>query len=97
MDIYWVVTAGQDPEAWFKKYSNRFRLCHIKDRTKNAVADNGKNSVDLGTGIIDFSKVLKTAKANGMKYFIVEQEAYPGGSPLNAVKADAEYMKKISV
>ena len=97
MDIYWVVTAGQDPETWFKKYSNRFRLCHIKDRTKNAVADNGKNSVDLGTGIIDFSKVLKTAKANGMKYFIVEQEAYPGGSPLNAVKADAEYMKKLSV
>ena len=34
MDIYWVVTANQEPEAWLKKYKNRFRLCHIKDRIK---------------------------------------------------------------
>ena len=97
MDIYWVVAAGQDPETWFKKYPNRFRLCHIKDRTKNTVADNGKNSVDLGTGIIDFGKVLKTAKANGMEYFIVEQEAYPNGTPVNAVKVDAGYMKMLKI
>ena len=97
MDIYWVVAAGQDPETWFKKYPNRFKLCHIKDRTKNATADNGKNSVDLGTGIIDFGKVLKTAKANGMEYFIVEQEAYPNGTPLQAVKTDAEYMKMLRI
>ncbi|MBK7560416.1 MAG: sugar phosphate isomerase/epimerase [Chitinophagaceae bacterium] len=93
MDIYWVVAAGQDPEEWFKKYPTRFRLCHIKDRAKNAVSDNGKNSVDLGTGIIDFSKVLKTAKTNGMEYFIVEQEAYPSGTPMEAVKVDAAFLK----
>jgi sugar phosphate isomerase/epimerase len=97
MDIYWVVTGGHDPEAWMKKYKNRFRLCHIKDRSKSPVADNGKNSVDLGTGVIDFKKVLKTAKANGMKYFIVEQEAYPGGSALEAVKADAKFMKQLKL
>ena len=97
MDMYWVATAGEDIETWLKKYKNRFRLCHIKDRSKTPVPDNGENSVDLGTGIIDFNKILKTAKANGMKYFIVEQEAYPGGSPLNAAKVDAEYMKKLSI
>jgi sugar phosphate isomerase/epimerase len=97
MDIYWVVTAGVDAEAWFKKYKNRFRLCHIKDRSKTPVENNGKNSVDIGTGVIDFAKVLKTAKANGMEYFIVEQEAYPNGSPLNAVKAGAAYMKKLKI
>lgn len=95
MDIYWVVAAGQDPEAWFKKYPNRFRLCHIKDRAKNSGTDDGKNSVDLGTGIIDYAKVLKTAKANGMKYFIAEQEAYPNGTPLDAVKVNAGYLKKL--
>ena len=97
MDIYWVVTAGIDPEAWFKKHKNRFKLCHIKDRSKTPVENNGKNSVDVGTGVIDFAKVLKTAKANGMEYFIIEQEAYPGGSPLNAVNVDADYMKKLKV
>ena len=42
MDIYWVVTAGIDPEAWFKKHKNRFKLCHIKDRSKTPVENNGK-------------------------------------------------------
>jgi sugar phosphate isomerase/epimerase len=97
MDIYWVVTGNNDPEAWFKKYKNRFRLCHVKDRSKTPVTDNGKNSVDLGTGVIDFTKVLKTAKANGMEYYIVEQEAYANTTPLDAVKAGAEYMKKLKI
>lgn len=97
MDIYWVATAGQDPIAWFNKYPDRFRLCHVKDRSKSPVTDNGKNSVDLGTGVIDYSSVLKAAKSKGMQYFIVEQEAYPNGTPLEAVKVDAEYMKKVKV
>ncbi|MCX6319625.1 MAG: sugar phosphate isomerase/epimerase [Bacteroidetes bacterium] len=95
MDIFWVVAAGQDPEVWFKKYPNRFRLCHIKDRSKTPDKEEGKNSVELGTGTINFAQVLKTARKNGMKHFIVEQEAYPNGTPLAAVKTDAEYMKKI--
>lgn len=95
MDIYWVVTGGHDPEAWMKKYKDRFRLSHVKDRSKTPVADNGKNSVDLGTGSIDWKKVLKTAADNGMQYFIVEQEAYPNGSPLEAVKVNAGYMKQL--
>ncbi|MET0394680.1 MAG: sugar phosphate isomerase/epimerase [Chitinophagaceae bacterium] len=95
MDIYWVVTAGADPEAWLKKYPNRFRSCHIKDRSKTPVADEGKNSCDLGTGTIDFAKILKTARDNGMQYYIVEQEAYPNGTPLEAVKVDAAYMKAL--
>lgn len=95
MDIYWVIAGGQDPEAWFKKYKDRFRLCHVKDRSKTPVEDNGKNSIDLGTGSIDFVKILKTAKDNGMQYYIVEQEFYPNGTPLEAAKVDGEYMKNL--
>lgn len=97
MDMYWVAAANEDIEAWLKKYPNRFRLCHIKDRSKTPGADNGKNSVDLGTGAINWSSVLKTAKANGMKYFIVEQEAYPNGTSLEASKVNAEYMKGLKI
>jgi sugar phosphate isomerase/epimerase len=97
MDIYWVVAAGADPEAWLKKYANRFRACHIKDRSKTPVEDNGKNSCDLGTGTIDFPRILSTAKGTGMQYYIVEQEAYPNGTPLEAAKADAAYMKALKI
>jgi len=76
MDIYWVVTGGADPIEYLEKYPNRFRLCHVKDR----MADSTERmaSVNLGTGIIDFPKILKVAKDNGMQYFIMEQERYEG-------------------
>ncbi len=97
MDIYWVVAGKQDPEAWLKKYKNRFTLCHVKDRSRTPVENNGLNSVVLGTGTINWPTILKTAKENGMKYFIVEQEAYAGTTPLKAVEANAEYMKGLKI
>jgi sugar phosphate isomerase/epimerase len=97
MDIYWVVASGQDPEIWLKKYPNRFRLCHIKDMNKKPGTDNGKNSVTLGTGTINFKKVLRTAKDNGMNYFIVEQEYFEGSTPLKDIETDAMYMKKLKL
>ena len=90
MDIYWVVAAGADPVAWFNKYPNRFKLVHVKDRK-------GNESVVLGTGTIDFPKILKEGYKKGVQHFIVEQEAYTGTTPLAAAKADAEYMKKFKV
>jgi sugar phosphate isomerase/epimerase len=97
MDIYWVVTAGQYPVDWFKKYPNRFTACHVKDRAKNPETDNGKNSVDLGTGIIDFPKILKASRKYGMEYFIVEQEYYPNSTSLKSVEVDAGYMKRLKI
>ena len=95
MDIYWVVMGGADPIKWLKKYSDRFRLCHIKDRIKGATERDA--SCNLGTGSIDFVPILKTAKQNGMQYYIAEQERYDGTTPMKAVEADAEYMKKLKI
>jgi sugar phosphate isomerase/epimerase len=95
MDIYWVVTAGQDPIAWFKKYPERFTLCHVKDRMKNA--SEKAASTDLGKGAIDWATILTAAKKEGMDYFIVEQERYDGTTPLKAVQVDAEYMKQLKL
>jgi sugar phosphate isomerase/epimerase len=97
MDIYWVVTAGQDPVTWIDKYPGRFKLSHIKDRKKGAAPSQKDVSVELGTGSIDFKKILKAAGKNGMDYYIVEQEAYENTTPLAAAKADAEYLKNFRI
>ncbi len=93
MDMYWVVTANEDPLAWMKKYPNRFRLCHVKDRTKGATE--GFDSCTLGEGSIDYAAILKSAKKLGMQYFIVEQEKYTGTTPIKAAQDDAAYMGKL--
>jgi len=54
-----------------------------------------KASCDLGTGMIDFPKILKVAKDNGMKYFIVEQERYDNSTPMQSAKVGADYLKKL--
>lgn len=95
MDIYWVVSAGQDPETWLKKYPGRFLLSHIKDRVKGTTKH--EDTCDLGTGSIDFPSILKTAKKNGMKYFFVEQEHYPNSTPMKSAEADAEYMRRLRI
>lgn len=97
MDIYWVVTAGQDPIAWIDKYPGRFKLCHIKDRKKGADPRDRDASVDLGTGSIDFKKILNEGGKKGMQYYIVEQEAYVNTTPLAAAKADADYLKTFHI
>jgi sugar phosphate isomerase/epimerase len=95
MDIYWVVTAKQDPQAWLTKYSNRFRLCHIKDRIKGATERDA--STELGKGSINFPKILKTARDNGMQYFFAEQERYDNSTPIKSMREDAEYMKELKL
>jgi sugar phosphate isomerase/epimerase len=95
MDIYWVVTAGADPVAYMKKYKDRFRLGHVKDRIKNTTQKDA--SCTLGEGSIDYPSILKQAKANGMEYFIVEQERYDNTTEMDSAKADAKYMSMVSI
>jgi sugar phosphate isomerase/epimerase len=90
LDMYWIVASGQDANAWFQKYPNRFKLGHVKDR-------GGKETATLGKGNIDYPSLLKTAQKGGMEYFIVEQEQYEGTTPLAAVKDNAEYMKRLKI
>ena len=94
MDIYWVVAAGEDPKAWFKKHPGRFKLCHVKDLARTAT---GHESVQIGKGTIDFAGILKAGTADGLKYYIVEQEAFTGTNPLESAEADAKYMKGFSM
>jgi sugar phosphate isomerase/epimerase len=95
MDMYWVVVPGEDPIKWLQKYPKRFKLCHIKDREKTAPKGEPDASTDLGTGSIDFKKLLRVAKENGVEYYIVEQEKYANTTPIKAAEVDAQYLKNL--
>lgn len=97
LDMYWVVAGGQDIVTWLNKYPRRFRLCHVKDRKKGATATEKDASVVVGTGSIDYPKILKAARKQGMEYYIIEQEKWEGITPMGAAQANASYMKTLSV
>jgi len=93
MDIYWVVAAGHDPQEWIRAYPNRFTSSHVKD----LVNGDDMESTVLGTGTIDYPRIMKLARENGMKYFIVEQEAYTWTTPMDAVRKNVDYMKNLRI
>jgi len=97
MDIYWVITGGADPVDYLKKYPGRFKMGHLKDRLKNAQPSETDASCTLGTGSIDFKKILPLAKSNGMEYFFVEQERYDATTPVECTKESAQYLKSIKI
>lgn len=97
MDFYYTVTEGQDPEAYIKKYSHRFRLCHMRDVLKHRLPKNSEeeSACDLGQGIINYPHLLTTGLDNGMKYFFVEQSRYFHETPLQSAKTNIDYLKKL--
>lgn len=76
MDAGWVTAAGQDPFALLKQHKGRFTLMHVKDikaTTKPNFALK-QDPTEVGSGMIDWKKLLPAAYASGVRHFFVEQE-----------------------
>ena len=90
MDLYWVTKAGADPLAYFEKYPGRFKVWHVKD-----MDDQGRFA-PVGSGTIDFARILAQKEKSGMEYYMVEQDkTFDGLQPLEAIKISHEGIKKI--
>ena len=92
MDCGWVFAAGRDPIEYLSKTPERFPLLHVKDMTKGA---NGQfHSTVMGTGLVNYKPILRAAK--GLKHYFIEQEEFDI-DPIEALKLDADYMRKLDI
>ncbi|MEL4456249.1 sugar phosphate isomerase/epimerase [Lutimonas vermicola] len=80
MDLFWVLKAGADPVVYFNNYPGRFKLWHVKD-----MDEEGKFA-PVGTGTINFERILKEKDLSGMKFYLVEQDMTFDEEPIEAVK-----------
>ncbi|MBI1361126.1 MAG: TIM barrel protein [Alphaproteobacteria bacterium] len=77
MDIGWVAAAGADLVQLFQKHSGRFGLAHLKD-LKATTTPNFEFKMDpteVGSGELDWARILPAAYKAGVRKFFVEQEA----------------------
>jgi len=49
--------------------------------------------VVMGHGFIDYKPIMKAA--TGVKHYFIEQEEYQG-EPMSDLRADVEYMRKVT-
>jgi sugar phosphate isomerase/epimerase len=99
MDFYYTVTEGQDPEAYIRKHKPRFRLCHMRDVLKVRLpkGSEDESACDLGTGTINYHRLLSTALDNGMEYFFVEQSRFYNETPMQSAAINAAYLETLKL
>jgi sugar phosphate isomerase/epimerase len=92
-DCGWMVTAGQNPVSYFKKYPGRYRMIHAKDfRADTPVTtfvdrDAKVAPTEIGRGHIDFKSIIAAAEQSGVDHIFVEQDPpIVGMTSLEAVK-----------
>ncbi|MCE7057116.1 sugar phosphate isomerase/epimerase [Algoriphagus sp. AGSA1] len=89
MDLFWVNKAEADPLTYFEKYPGRFIAWHVKDMN-----DEG-NFAPVGTGNIDFKRILAEKEKSGMEFYLVEQDQTFGLDPMEAIKISHKGLEEI--
>ena len=81
MDVLWVQFPGEDPAAWLLKYPGRWHLMHLKDLKKGVATGihtggtDPNNDVVLGTGQMDWPRILQAARRSGVRHYFIEDES----------------------
>jgi sugar phosphate isomerase/epimerase len=92
MDCGWISATGHNPIAYLSKTPERFPLLHVKDMARKP--DGNFHSVVMGHGVVDYRPILRAA--TGLKHYFIEQEEFDI-DPIEAIRQDAEYMRKLSL
>jgi len=100
MDVFWVVHAGQDPVQLLKQHAGRWTMMHVKDMRKGAVTGLATghaapiDNVAVGSGLVDWTAVLKTAENTGVKYYFIEDET---PTPLVCIPDSLKYLRALKL
>lgn len=97
IDAGWIATAGLDPVSFLQKLKGRVLQMHVKD----VAANNSQNfalsmkPAEVGSGVLDWGKILPAAYKAGVRHFYVEQEPPFTIPRLEAIGRSAEYLRAL--
>lgn len=74
MDAAWVSRGGQDPVAMLHRLAGHVITIHVKDNSGIGTHDDERNFTVAGQGLLSWNDILLSAKAVGVKWFVVEHD-----------------------
>ena len=97
MDVGWVVAAGADPMTLIHHHKGRFRLMHVKDVKATTQANYAlkMDPTEVGSGKIDWAKLLPGAYAAGVRGFYVEQEPPFAFPRIEAARISHDFLARV--
>lgn len=93
-DTYWAQYAGADPSLWIDKLKGRIECVHLKDMT---VVDGEQRMAPVGSGNMNFERIIEKAEGAGVEYLLVEQDNCYGESPFDCLKKSYAYLTSIGL
>ena len=99
IDTGWIAAAGQDPVAWLQRYPGRFKQMHVKDIKASTVPNFHlrQDPTEVGSGKMDWPRILPAALASGVQRFFVEQDPPFAGPRIDAITKSMAYLSTLSV
>jgi sugar phosphate isomerase/epimerase len=92
IDIGHVQRLGLDPSVMLEKYKDRLYDMHMKDVIKTSEED---SPVEIGRGMIDIPKVIKTLKKIKYKGNIAFEYEKDGNAPLAGLAESVGYVRGV--
>jgi sugar phosphate isomerase/epimerase len=98
MDVFWVVSAGQDPVKLLNKYPGRFLMFHVKDMRKGAMTGQYTggapvdDNVPVGSGLMDWPSIFATGDKTGVNWSFIEDET---SDPVKNIPTSVAYLKTL--
>lgn len=76
VDVGWIATAGRDPTVFLRQHRGRVKQLHVKDVAAGNTANFAlaMKPAEVGSGTLDWEKILPAAYDAGVRHFYVEQE-----------------------
>ena len=99
VDVFWLAAAGLDPAATITRLGPRVKLVHLKDRAAGPPElDESKVAKtafkEVGSGTLDFPRILRACKDVGVQHYFVEQDQVPA-DPLASLKQSVTYLRSL--
>lgn len=97
IDVGWVASAGLDPVAFLKRHAGRVHWMHVKD-VGSAIVPNfvlDTISTEVGSGLLDWTRILPAANKAGVRHFYVEQERPFASTRLATIEKSFAYLSGV--
>ncbi|MBS6196457.1 MAG: sugar phosphate isomerase/epimerase [Clostridiales bacterium] len=91
LDTCWAKVAGENPAEYLMKYQGRCPVVHIKDFRKKEEVE----LLALGEGEQNLEELTDSVVKCGAKWFIIEQDDHPYGTPMGNLKKSIDCLKNI--
>jgi sugar phosphate isomerase/epimerase len=101
LDVFWLSVGGNDPSEVIQQQAGRVPLIHLKDKAFGTPVQYNVNLphndfMAVGTGVLDWPRILTAAEQADVKHYYVEQDFTPG-PPVDSLRMSYDNLRKLKV